>query len=116
MTRPKMIVLDLNVSDAMYLTSYLRNTVENHPSTLGTVGCDVFTNTANQIEAQNVTGLKEYNVNEVRARLDKTISELLATPAQTHDHCDHGTNWNAPCWACNQEGPVLCTGCDEGEK
>ena len=29
------------------------------------------------------------------------------------EHCDHGTSWGVPCWACDQEGRVLCTSCDE---
>jgi len=63
----------------------------------------------------------EYNVNEVRERLDRAIADLLAMPAQAapmeahRDHCDHGTDWNAACWACDQEGRVRCTSCAEGE-
>jgi hypothetical protein len=47
-----LIVLDLDDSDVRYLASYLRNTVENHPNTLGNVGRAVFTAAADQIEAQ----------------------------------------------------------------
>jgi len=51
-------------------------------------------------------------------RLERDLADPLVmanVSGLRHDHCDHGTNWNAPCWACDQEGRVRCTTCVEGE-
>ena len=47
-----LFVLDLSENDARHLVSYLEITVEEHPEQLGFVGRDVYTNVADQIEAQ----------------------------------------------------------------
>ena len=47
-----LIVLDLDENDARHLVSYLEITVEEHPEQLGSVGRAIYTNVADQIEAQ----------------------------------------------------------------
>jgi hypothetical protein len=53
-------------------------------------------------------------------RLERDFADPLTmanvTGLRTHrEHCDHGTAWGVPCWACDSEGRVRCSTCVEGE-